>query len=65
MRAVTAWHYPHSIAWEALPLVDLGGSTERALKQVIDEVAAAYPEVVVQAEVAQGSPAPVLLEAAK
>jgi len=65
VRAVTAWHYPYSFAWMALPEVDLEGGTQRALKETIDEVAAAYPDVAVNPEVVEGVPPSVLITAAR
>ncbi len=67
LEAVSTWEWPASFGWAA-PVpddFDPEADVRRALQAAIEPVQAAHPDVEINARVAEGHPAPVLVEASK
>jgi nucleotide-binding universal stress UspA family protein len=67
VTAVLAWEIPanYGTAAMVLPAAEFADEAARELKQVVDEAAAAYPEVRVERRVVEGHPAKILLKEAE
>jgi nucleotide-binding universal stress UspA family protein len=67
VTAVLAWEIPanYGTAAMVLPAAEFAEGAQRELKQVVDEVAAAYPQVRVEKRIVEGHPAKVLLKEAE
>jgi nucleotide-binding universal stress UspA family protein len=67
VTAVLAWEIPanYGTAAMVLPAAEFAEGAQRELKEVVDEVAAAYPQVRVEKRIVEGHPAKVLLKEAE
>jgi nucleotide-binding universal stress UspA family protein len=67
VTAVLAWEIPanYGTAAMVLPAAEFADEAERELKHVVDEVAAAFPEVQVEPRIVEGHPAKILLKEAE
>jgi nucleotide-binding universal stress UspA family protein len=67
VTAVLAWEIPanYGTAAMVLPAAEFAEGAQRELKQVVDEVAVAYPQVRVEKRIVEGHPAKVLLKEAE
>lgn len=67
VTAVLAWEIPanYGTAAMVLPAAEFAEEAQRALKQVVDEVAAAFPQVHVASRIVEGHPAKILLKEAE
>jgi nucleotide-binding universal stress UspA family protein len=66
VEAVSAWHYPTTVGWEALGVdADFEGIAREILSEALTAVDGLEPGVTVLSQVAEGYPAEVLLDAAK
>lgn len=67
VTAILAWEIPanYGTAAMVLPAAEFADEAQRELKQVVGEVAAAFPNVRVESRIAEGHPAKVLLKEAE
>ncbi|MDA1362963.1 universal stress protein [Glycomyces luteolus] len=67
ITAVLAWEIPanYGTAAMVLPAAEFADEAQRALKQVVDEAAAAFPNVQVESRIVEGHPAKNLLKEAE
>lgn len=66
LRVVMSWYFPAGAYWVSLPGdLDFEAQTRNALSQTVEEVLGPAPSVLVELVVAQGSPAPTLIEESK
>jgi nucleotide-binding universal stress UspA family protein len=67
LEVVSTWEWPASFGWAAPVPDDFDPESDvrQALQAATEPVRAAYPDVEINARVANGHPAPVLVEASK
>jgi nucleotide-binding universal stress UspA family protein len=67
LEVVMTWQWPPSLGW-SVPIpddFDPEGDVERSVEKALDEVRQRYPDVPIDTRVANGHPAPVLVDASK